>query len=127
MQINMKEVTVLNITLHELQILFETSLNKFLIEIQEIKQEKDEWFNVAQLCDYLPEKPTINTVYGWVHLKKIPHHRKNGIGRLTFLKSEIDLWQKEGLRKTGFQLKKEIELTTDSYLETTKKRRQNVK
>jgi len=48
------------------------------------------WFNLEALCDYLPDRPAKQTVYGWVFQKKIPYHKKGK--KLQFLKCEIDEW-----------------------------------
>ena len=48
------------------------------------------WMDLAQLCDYLPDKPSKATVYGWVCARTIPYHKKTK--KLSFLKSEIDAW-----------------------------------
>lgn len=52
----------------------------------------DEWFDLDGLCDYHPEKPSKPTVYFWVSQNKIPFHKRGK--KLTFLKSEIDVWLK---------------------------------
>lgn len=52
--------------------------------------ESDKWFNLQELCDYLPDKPARQTVYGWIGQKFIPYHKKGK--KLQFLKSEIDAW-----------------------------------
>jgi len=52
--------------------------------------ESDKWFNLLELCDYLPDKPARQTVYGWIGQKLIPYHKKGK--KLQFLKSEIDAW-----------------------------------
>lgn len=48
------------------------------------------WMDLAQLCEYLPDKPSKATVYGWVCARTIPYHTKTK--KLSFLKSEIDAW-----------------------------------
>jgi hypothetical protein len=58
----------------------------------------DRWFDLDELCNYLPDKPAKATVYGYIHFGKIPYHK--GQKKLRFLKSEIDTWLKEGKRKT---------------------------
>lgn len=50
----------------------------------------DKWFNLQELCNYLPDKPARQTVYGWIGQKLIPYHKKGK--KLQFLKSEIDAW-----------------------------------
>lgn len=52
--------------------------------------DENSWFNLEELCDYLPDRPAKQTVYGWVFQKKIPYHKKGK--KLQFLKSEIDEW-----------------------------------
>ncbi|MBV6473425.1 MAG: hypothetical protein JPMHGGIA_01707 [Saprospiraceae bacterium] len=56
--------------------------------------EQDKWFDLKELCAYLPDKPSKLTVYGWVHNQSIPHRK--GAKKLRFLKSEIDTWLKCG-------------------------------
>lgn len=56
--------------------------------------EGDLWFNLKELCEYLPDKPTKTTIYSWVQNRLIPYHK--GAKKLRFLKSEIDAWMKEG-------------------------------
>ncbi len=56
------------------------------------------WFNLTELCNYLPDRPKLATVYGWVHEKTIPYHK--GQKKLRFLKSEIDEWLNQGKKKT---------------------------
>jgi hypothetical protein len=29
--------------------------------------QTDQWFDLTELCEYLPDKPVKATVYGWVH------------------------------------------------------------
>ncbi|MCR5660122.1 MAG: helix-turn-helix domain-containing protein [Bacteroidales bacterium] len=55
------------------------------------EQSADRWMNVDQLIDYLPGKPSKQTVYCWVNSGTIPHHKPSQ-GRLAFRKSEIDKW-----------------------------------
>ena len=52
--------------------------------------ESDKWFNVQELCEFLPDKPARQTVYGWIGQRLIPYHKKGK--KLQFLKSEIDAW-----------------------------------
>jgi len=67
--------------------------------------ETDHWFDIQELCSYLPDKPTKPTVYGWVHFSIIPYHK--GGKKLRFLKSEIDAWLKTGRRKTRAEISAE--------------------
>lgn len=50
----------------------------------------DQWFNLEELCAYLPDRPAKQTVYGWIGQHTIPYHKKGK--KLQFLKSEIDKW-----------------------------------
>lgn len=50
----------------------------------------DQWFNLEELCTYLPDRPAKQTVYGWIGQHLIPYHKKGK--KLQFLKSEIDSW-----------------------------------
>lgn len=62
----------------------------------------DKWFNLQELCEYLPDKPARQTVYGWVNQRLIPHHKTGK--KLQFLKSEIDAWIQGSKRKTADEL-----------------------
>lgn len=73
-----------------------------VINIKQILTEKnatknldaDKWFDLKELCNYLPDKPSKVTVYTWVRDQIIPFHK--GAKKLRFLKSEIDIWLKNG-------------------------------
>jgi predicted DNA-binding transcriptional regulator AlpA len=62
--------------------------------------ETDRWFDIVELCNYLPDKPSVPTAYGWVHFKTVPYHKSPGQKKLRFLKSEIDEWLNMGRKKT---------------------------
>lgn len=93
---------------------FETlpkAVAQLLKEIAEIKAmvlnvntapQPDEWFDLAGLIAYLPDKPSKHTVYEWVHNDKIPVHK--GGKKLRFLKAEIDEWLKVGRKKTAIEI-----------------------
>lgn len=66
--------------------------------------EADRWFDLTEVCAYLPDKPAKPTVYGLVNDKKIPYHKNPGQKKLRFLKSEIDLWLNQGRRKTRSEM-----------------------
>lgn len=70
-------------------------------------QEKERWLDLNELCDYLPDKPTKATVYGWVHHSLIPYHKREHSKKLIFLQSEINSWIKSGRRKTASELQEE--------------------
>ncbi|MFN3405631.1 MAG: helix-turn-helix domain-containing protein [Cytophagaceae bacterium] len=65
----------------------------------------DIWFDLPELCNYLPEKPAKATVYGWIHNSSIPYHKR--AKKVFFLKSEIDEWLKAGRKKTFVEIQKE--------------------
>jgi excisionase family DNA binding protein len=67
----------------------------------------DQWFDLTELCQYIPDKPSKATVYGWVNAGTIPVHK--GRKKLRFLKSEIDNWMKQGRRKTLSEIAGEAE------------------
>ena len=67
----------------------------------------DQWFNIDELADYLPDNPAKATIYGWVSKKEIPYHK--GGKKLRFLQSEIDSWLSSGKRKSQDELKAEAE------------------
>jgi excisionase family DNA binding protein len=81
--------------------------------IQQSTPEQDAWFNLEELCAYLPDKPTKATVYTWVRERHIPYHKHGK--RLAFLKSDIDNWIKEGREKTRSEIKAEA----PTYLKKT--------
>ncbi|MFC5270034.1 helix-turn-helix transcriptional regulator [Adhaeribacter terreus] len=72
--------------------------------------ETDRWFDLDELCAYLPGNPARATIYGKVHTREIPHKKVGK--RLAFLKSEIDQWLKNQGRKTAA----EIEAEASQYL-----------
>lgn len=75
------------------------SIERLLLEKRnEAQPEQERWFDISELCEYLPDKPAKPTVYGWVHFGLIPCHK--GQKKLRFLKSEIDTWLKNGQKKT---------------------------
>ena len=108
----MQAVTITQITPPELENLIENSLRKILSAHKEAESPppSDYWFDLIDLCNYLPDKPAKATVYGWVHSGVIPCHK--GGKKLRFLKSEIDQWLKTGKQKTIF----ELAVDADAYL-----------
>ena len=91
---------------------------RLLLNLSDVNQSDTiKWFDIKELCAYLPDKPKLQTVYGWVRERKIPSHKKTK--KLTFLKSEIDEWIKSGSGKTY----SEINQATETYLKPQKIRR----
>ena len=72
--------------------------NLLFQQSQSSKISEDRWFDLEELMAYDPEKRSKPTFYRYVQDQTIPFHKKGK--KLTFLKSEIDLWLKEGRRKT---------------------------
>ena len=93
-------------------------LKKHLLEKNNLQNApvSDQWFDLSQLCNYLPDKPAKATIYAYVSANAIPCHK--GAKKLRFLKSEIDEWLKKGKKKTGSDLEKEA----DIFLSTLKRK-----
>lgn len=102
------------------------SVGQLLEDVREIKKmlkdsskaqepEPERWFNIEELCSYLPDRPVRATIYEKVQSRKIPF-RKAG-KRLIFLKSEIDVWLKQGKQKTA----SEISLDAEKYINGKKR------
>ena len=81
----------------------ETLLNETKTELP----ESDQWFNLQELCQYLPDRHAWQTVYGWIRQKLIPYHKKGK--KLQFLKSEIDNWFKTNKHKSLAEIQAEAE------------------
>ena len=82
-----------------------------------IKQETQKveiWFDIDELCQYLPDKPAKSTVYSWVNKRLIPYH-KNG-KKLRFLKSEIDKWLLDGKIETHTEINQLASKERDIFL-----------
>ncbi|MGL5981108.1 MAG: helix-turn-helix transcriptional regulator [Phocaeicola sp.] len=96
-----------------------TELEKKVEEIGRIKvayaQEPDRWMNLKDLCEYLPNHPAEQTIYGWTSLNKIPYHKCGK--RVQFRKSEIDAWILEDQGKT----EKEIDSDVQQFIKSRKK------
>lgn len=73
-----------------------------LLQNNQSTEPSDRWFNLQELCDYLPDRPAKQTVYGWIGQHAVPYHKKGK--KLQFLKSEIDAWLKSDKRKTAAEL-----------------------
>lgn len=82
--------------------------------------DTERWFNIDELCEYLPQKPAKQTVYLWIQNKDIPHYKRGK--KLQFLKSEIDNWIKEGRKKTMKDVQREAEM----YINNSKGEQTNV-
>lgn len=88
-----------------------SEIKRLLLErSNEHPTEPDRWFDLTELCQYHPDKPTKPTVYGWVNAGLIPVHK--GGKKLRFLKSEIDNWLMQGKKKTLAETAREA----DTYI-----------
>ncbi|NVO21561.1 MAG: helix-turn-helix domain-containing protein [Bacteroidetes bacterium] len=58
----------------------------------------DQWLNLAEVCEYMPNKPAKSTIYALVRKRRIPFHKPDK--NLIFSKREIDEYIKSGRRKT---------------------------
>lgn len=75
----------------------------------------DQWLNVQELSEYLPDRPAVATIYDHTANDKIPFHKKSK--RLYFLKSEIDEWLRTGRKKTKAESMAELKALAESQLE----------
>lgn len=62
-------------------------------------EPSDRWFNLQELCEYLPDHPAKQTVYGWIAQRSIPYHKTGK--KLQFRQSEIDQWIQVSRRLTA--------------------------
>jgi excisionase family DNA binding protein len=115
----MEKTVFISLPIEDLQTVIIDCVNACLKNIKHLHSEQptetDRWFDLNELCQYHPDKPTKPTVYGWVNDGTIPVHK--GCKKLRFLKSEIDNWLKQGRKKTLAEIANEA----DKYL--TKKKR----
>lgn len=72
------------------------------------QQPEDCWYDIKELCSYLPEKPKKATIYSWVQQGTIPYHKRGK--KLFFLKSEINDWLRKARRKTFNEIRSEAGL-----------------
>ncbi len=81
------------------------NLEALVAKGQSETRESDRWLNLKEFQDYHPDHPAAPTIYAWVGQRLIPYHKKGK--KLMFLKSEIDLWLKQGRRKTSAEIQAE--------------------
>ena len=67
--------------------------------------EEDAWLSVKDLCNYLPNHPAEQTVYGWTSNHTIPFYKSGK--SVIFRKSEIDNWITQTARKSTSELRAE--------------------
>lgn len=105
----MQAVTITQITAPELETLIVNSIKKVLSTQQAEQQtDPDRWLDLNEFCNYHPDKPSKATAYSWVSAGIAPVHKSGK--KLRFLKSEIDLWLKEGRKKTSKEIEQEAEI-----------------
>ena len=75
---------------------------------QTAQPQTDQWMNLKELCEYLPNHPAEQTVYGWTSCHLIPFHKRGK--RIMFLKSEIETWLHDGKIKSQKELEAEAAL-----------------
>lgn len=87
---------ILNFDSEQLSHIIQNAIRNVLSESSHLERsiDSDRWFDINELRNYLPDKPSKMTVYGWVHDRSIPFHK--GAKKLRFLKSEIDSWLRNG-------------------------------
>jgi predicted DNA-binding transcriptional regulator AlpA len=112
----MENIVFTQLSVPEVRQLFRQELESYFSGKEKKNQqpETDHWLNLNDLCAYLPDRPTKPTVYGWVHGRAIPCHKRGK--KLYFLKSEIDTWLKAGRKKTYA----ETAIEAEQYLLTKK-------
>ena len=105
----MEAVTITNISPEELEALISNSIQRAIAAQQadEPAVAADKWMDIVELSQYLPDRPTIPTIYGYVHRRTIPFHKR--MKKLYFLKSEIDEWLRSGRRSTMEEMVRETE------------------
>lgn len=91
------------------------NLERLLIN-QPTSQPEDRCFDLDGLVEYDPERRSKQTFYRYVQNREIPFQK--GKKKLTFLKSEIDMWLKEGRKKT----KAEIAAEANTYVKIKPKK-----
>lgn len=114
----MEKTVFISLPIEDLQTLIIDCVNSCLKNSKQAHSEQptetDRWFDLNELCQYHPDKPTKPTVYAWVNAGTIPVHK--GGKKLRFLKSEIDNWLRQGRKKTLAETASEAE----HYLKTKK-------
>lgn len=94
-------------------------IERLLSNNNQVQQpETDRWFDINELCEYLPEKPAKSTVYTMVRERRLPYHKRGK--KLAFLKSQID----ESIKAGKVKSHAEIEQEAEDFLVTKKRRAQ---
>lgn len=84
-------------------------MSKQLCDMESSQKDKNEdvRMDVKELCNYLPNHPAEQTIYGWTSKGEIPYHKVSK--HLYFCKSEIDKWLEHGRHKSNDELLNEAE------------------
>ena len=75
-------------------------------------EETDQWFNIDELIEYLPDHPTKSCIYTWTSTGYIPSIKKGK--KLIFSKKDIDNWLKTGKRKSAAEIHAEAMQALDN-------------
>lgn len=89
--------------------------NKSQISTPSVSSKKI--MTLDELCAYIGAAS--QTVYGWVHQKKIPYHKHPTGRKLYFVQAEIDEWLTSNRRATSA----EIEAQAIQHIEEQKRKR----
>lgn len=65
-------------------------------------EQADQFFNIDELINYLPDHPTKSCIYTWTSTGYLPFIKKGK--RLIFSKKDIDSWLKTGKRKSAAEI-----------------------
>ena len=116
----MQETIFISLPLPQLQTLIVDCVNACLDanKPNTPTEPADRWFNVNELCSYLPDHPAKQTIYGKVSNNEIPYYKDKKT--LRFLKSEIDRWLMKGKVKTTLEVQEDIKASTDAFLSKRK-------
>lgn len=77
--------------------------------------QSEEHFDLESLCQYLPDRPKIETAREWARLGIIPAHKQGK--KWYFLKSEIDEYLKTGRKKTKAEKLDDLRKQAENQLE----------
>ncbi len=116
----MENIIFTQLSVPEIRQIFRTEIEAYFdINKQSIisnqQPASDQWLNVQELSEYLPDRPAVATIYEHTANYKIPFHKKSK--RLYFLKSEIDEWLHTGRKKTKAERMDEIKADAEKQLE----------
>jgi predicted DNA-binding transcriptional regulator AlpA len=78
-------------------------------------EQPEKWLDLNELIQYDPEKRTKPTWYSKISRNEVPYYKRGK--KVYFLKSEIDVWLKQGKCKSNT----EIEQESEAYLLNAKK------